>query len=86
MKKLTPYVIDGEDDKVILPESCIVDLSNLDVFGKGPILMRLSKEDIEDDQLFDRERCAVYIPRGRGLGWLWWGTKCAPSRRDSSFL
>ncbi len=45
VKKLTPYVIDGEDDKVILPESCIVDLSNLDVFGKGPILMRLSKED-----------------------------------------
>lgn len=42
---LTPYVIDGEDDKVILPESCIVDLSNLDVFGKGPILMQLSKAD-----------------------------------------
>lgn len=42
---LSAYPIDGEDDKVILPESCLVDLSNLDVFGKGPVQLRLSKKD-----------------------------------------
>ena len=39
--------IEGEDDKVILPESCLVDLSNLDVFGKGPVQLRLFKNDGE---------------------------------------
>ena len=42
---LTAYPIEGEDDKVILPEECLVDLSNLDVFGKGPVLLRLFKQD-----------------------------------------
>ena len=42
---LSAYPIEGEDDKVILPESCLVDLSNLDVFGKGPVQLRLSKKD-----------------------------------------
>lgn len=44
---LSAYSIEGEDDKVILPESCLVDLSNLDVFGKGPVQLRLFKNDGE---------------------------------------
>lgn len=43
---LTPYSIDADhetaDDKVILPELCLTQLSNQDVFGKNVVIFRLS--------------------------------------------
>jgi hypothetical protein len=42
---LIAYPIEGEDDKVILPESALQDLSQLDVFGRMPVLLRLFKPD-----------------------------------------
>ena len=38
---LQPYKIDGEDDKVILPEDCLTELSNQDAIGKGALMFRL---------------------------------------------
>ena len=38
---LKPYRIDFEDDKVILPESCLVELNTADAFNKGPVLLRI---------------------------------------------
>eukprot|EP01039_Chlorochromonas_danica_P008373 gene8372-9228_t len=36
-----PYAIEGEDDKVILPEDCLTTLTEQDAFGKRPVLFRL---------------------------------------------
>lgn len=36
-----PYAIEGEDDKVILPEDCLTKLTEQDAFGKRPVLFRL---------------------------------------------
>lgn len=39
---LQPYAVEGEDDKVLLPESCLTQLTEQDVFGKRPALFRLT--------------------------------------------
>lgn len=39
---LIPYKIEGEDDKIILPERCLTDLTEQDTFGRGPATFRLS--------------------------------------------
>lgn len=39
---LEPYLIDGEDDKVILPESCLTVLNEQDAFGRGPLAFQLT--------------------------------------------
>lgn len=39
---LTPYKIEGEDDKIILPETCLNDLTEQDAFGRGPATFRLT--------------------------------------------
>ena len=39
---LTFVAIDGEDDKVILPESALQILSSQDAFGKGAAVFQLS--------------------------------------------
>ena len=36
------YEIEGEDDKVILSEDCLTQLTDQDVFGRGPLIFRLS--------------------------------------------
>jgi hypothetical protein len=38
---LKPYPIDGDDDKVILPEECLTELNTQDAFGRGAIYFRL---------------------------------------------
>ena len=45
---LRPYRIEGsEDDKVILPESALVELNQLDVFSKGVVLLRIWSEGVK---------------------------------------
>lgn len=39
---LKPYLIDGEDDKVILPEVCLTELTQQDAFGRGALTFQLS--------------------------------------------
>ena len=47
---LAPYLIEGEDDKIILPESCLIELNQLDVFvGKGPVLLRLRRSCLSSE-------------------------------------
>ena len=46
LSKLIPYEIDGNDDKVILPESALHELSSLDVYSKGPMYFKLSAKVI----------------------------------------
>lgn len=38
---LTPYPIDAEDDRVLLPQSCLETLTSQDAFGHGPLTFRL---------------------------------------------
>lgn len=39
---LKPYLIEGEDDKVILPEACLTELTQQDAFGRGALSFQLS--------------------------------------------
>jgi hypothetical protein len=43
-KQLIPYAVDGEDDKVLLPEDCLTDLSQQDAFGRGAAMFELRAE------------------------------------------
>lgn len=40
---LRPYIIDGEDDKVILPETCLSNLNQQDAFGRGALTFQLKR-------------------------------------------
>lgn len=46
---LQPYRIEGEDDKVVLPEAALVDLNQADAFGRGPALLRIWSSALEQD-------------------------------------
>lgn len=51
LHSLKPYIIEGEDDKVILPEECLTELTQQDAFGRGALTFQLvckssSKESI----------------------------------------
>lgn len=39
--QLKPYEIEGEDDKVILPEECLTELTQQDAFGRGALTFQL---------------------------------------------
>lgn len=39
---LKPYLIEGEDDKVILSEECLTELNQQDAFGRGAVAFQLS--------------------------------------------
>lgn len=45
--RMTSYVIDGEDDKVILPEDCLSELTQEDAFIRGAMCFRLQWTDKE---------------------------------------
>ena len=42
LHNLKPYAIDGEDDKVILPEDCLTELTQQDAFGRGALTFQLT--------------------------------------------
>ena len=48
-QNLTPYRIAGEDDKVLLPESCLVELNQVDAFSRGPVLLRIWSSRVTQD-------------------------------------
>eukprot|EP01032_Pedospumella_encystans_P020295 gene20295-23057_t len=41
LHSLKPYLIEGEDDKVILPEDCLTELTQQDAFGRGALTFQL---------------------------------------------
>ena len=46
LHNLKPYAIDGEDDKVILPEDCLTELTQQDAFGRGALTFQLSLQTV----------------------------------------
>jgi len=46
---LRPYRIEGEDDKVVLPEAALVDLNQADAFSRGPALLRIWSSRLAQD-------------------------------------
>eukprot|EP01038_Epipyxis_sp_PR26KG_P016087 gene16087-21854_t len=42
---LIPYTIEGEDDKVILPERCLTELNEQNAFNFGVMLFRIREQD-----------------------------------------
>ena len=47
---LIAYQIEGEDDKVVLPENCLHDLINQDAPSKGPMLFQLVISHIDENK------------------------------------
>lgn len=49
LSQLVPYLIEnGEDDKVILPESCLAALNQQDAFSRGPLFFEISCTNCND--------------------------------------
>ena len=47
---LKPYTIDGEDDKIILPEDCLTELTQQDAFTRGAMTFKLSLKGSSTEQ------------------------------------
>ncbi|MFN9956799.1 MAG: hypothetical protein ACK55I_27170, partial [bacterium] len=47
LQTLRPYLIDGEDDRCIIPENCLSELNSQDAFGNGAAFFLLTSSTVD---------------------------------------
>ena len=64
---LRPYRIEGEDDKVVLPEAALVNLNEADAFSRGPALLRIWSSALTQDNQPNKQLEKMSVEEGEQL-------------------